>query len=95
MNNYVEILKVLSDENRIKIIDLLVEGETCSCELIKDLPISQPTLSYHLKTLKAIGLISREKEGNRVNYTVNKDLLNDLSLFIKNLTVCESTNCKI
>jgi len=90
-----ELLKVLSDENRIKIIQLLVKGESCSCELISQLPISQPTLSYHLKHLSDVGLISSEKAGNRINYTVNKEVLLKLSEFIKGLSVCNDPYCEI
>ncbi len=94
MKKYAELFKVLSDENRIKIIQLLVKGESCSCELISDLPISQPTLSYHLKVLSEYGLIVSEKEGNRINHTVNKDKLLELSSFVSELTVCDGFVCE-
>lgn len=92
---YTELLKVLSDENRIKIIQLLVKGETCSCDLIDQLPISQPTLSYHLKHLGEAGLITSVKQGNRINHTVNKGLLLELSNFIQGLTVCDDPTCEV
>lgn len=93
MKQYADLFKVLSDENRIKIIQLLVKGESCSCELISELPISQPTLSYHLKLLAEYGLITSEKEGNRINHTVNKDKLLELSSFVSGLTVCNDLTC--
>jgi len=40
--------KILSDPTRLEIVELLLKGETCGCTLIDKLPISQPTLSYHL-----------------------------------------------
>ena len=93
MKEYAELFKVLSDENRIKIIQLLVKGESCSCELLGELPISQPTLSYHLKVLSEHGIIVSEKEGNRINHTVNKEKLHDLSSFVSSLTVCDDLVC--
>lgn len=93
--NELYLLKVLADENRIKIIQLLVKGESCSCELIDQLPISQPTLSYHLKTLGDSGIITSKKDGNRVNHTVNKDVLIDLGKFIESLTICDDLTCNI
>ena len=93
MKNYADMFKVLSDVNRVKILDLLVKGETCSCELIHDLPISQPTLSYHLKLLSEVGLIQSVKDGNRINYTVNKEKLLSISKFIQDLTVCNDFTC--
>lgn len=94
MKEYADIFKVLSDENRIKILDLLVKGETCSCELIHELPISQPTLSYHLKLLGEYHLITSIKEGNRIMHTVNKEKLRELSSFLSELTVCNDFKCE-
>ena len=95
MTEYAELFKVLSDPNRINIIQLLVKGETCSCELIHELPISQPTLSYHLKHLADVGLIESKKNGTRVNHYVNKDKLVMLSEFVKGLTVCDDPTCDV
>jgi ArsR family transcriptional regulator len=86
MNKQALLFKALSDDNRIKILELLVKGESCSCELLDELPISQPTLSYHLKLLHEAGLIDSKKEGNRVNHKVKKDVLEELSSFLLNLT---------
>lgn len=93
MKEYATVFKVLSDVNRIKILDLLVKGETCSCELINELPISQPTLSYHLKQLSDTGLISSIKDGNRINHKVNKEKLQEISLFLSSLTTCDDFTC--
>ena len=95
MKEYANIFKVLSDVNRIKIIELLIKGESCSCELINELPISQPTLSYHLKLLAEYGLITSDKVGNRVNHTVNKDKVNEVSDFLKSLLVCNDSTCSV
>ena len=74
MEQQANMFKALSDVNRIKIMDLLIKGESCSCELINELPITQPTLSYHLKLLHDAGLITSVKEGNRVNHRVKKEV---------------------
>ena len=83
--------KALSDVNRIKILELLIKGESCSCELINELPITQPTLSYHLKSLSEAGLITSTKEGNRVNHKVRKDVVEELSIFLKDLLKATTT----
>ncbi|MFZ2861339.1 MAG: metalloregulator ArsR/SmtB family transcription factor, partial [Trichococcus flocculiformis] len=44
---YAKCLKVLSDETRLEIMDLLSEGEMCACALLDQFSITQPTLSYH------------------------------------------------
>jgi ArsR family transcriptional regulator len=92
---YSKIFKVLSDPNRIKIIELLIQGETCGCTLIDKLPISQPTLSHHLKKMSEVRLISSVKDGNRVNYTVDKSKLSDVSDFISKLKDSQTESCDI
>jgi ArsR family transcriptional regulator, arsenate/arsenite/antimonite-responsive transcriptional repressor len=80
--NYASIFKALSDENRLKILELLIKGETCGCTLIHKLPITQPTLSYHLKALTEVGLTIQFKEGTWVKHHVNKDTLDQLIKFL-------------
>lgn len=90
-----ELFKVLSDENRLKIIELLIKGETCGCTLIDNLPISQPTLSYHLKMLSKYGITKSEKIGNRTNHYVNKEVLTELSELLKTLANLKDDSCTI
>ena len=90
-----ELFKVLSDENRLKIIELLIKGETCGCTLIDKLPISQPTLSYHLKMLHEAGITRTEKVGNRTNHFVNRNILSDLSKVLTDFVVLESDTCEV
>ena len=43
------IFKAFCDENRIKILKLLVTGEKCACKLLEEINVTQPTLSHHMK----------------------------------------------
>ncbi len=88
------VFKALSDENRLKIMELLIQGETCGCTLIDKLPISQPTLSYHLKTLTEAGLTTAYKEGTWVKHHVNYDALDFIIDFLESLKKAETT-CKV
>lgn len=85
--------KALSDENRLTILELLVKGETCGCTLIDKLPISQPTLSYHLNLLSEVGLTRVTKEGTWKKYRVNKDQIDAIIAYLEELKnlegVCE------
>jgi len=65
-----DIFKVLSDFNRIKILESLRDGEKCQCEIIPFLNQSQPTVSRHLNLLENAGLIDSKREGNRMAYRV-------------------------
>ncbi len=58
-----KIFKALSDINRLKIVQLLKEGELCVCELTFALSNSQSTVSHHLSVLKNAGLVKERKEG--------------------------------
>jgi DNA-binding transcriptional ArsR family regulator len=64
--------KALSHPARIKILQYLINLNSCSCgEIVDQLPLSQATVSQHLKELKRVGLIKGEIEGLRVCYCVN------------------------
>ena len=64
------ILKTIADSNRLKILEILREGENCQCEIIPLIGQSQPTVSRHLKLLEDAGLIKSRRDGTRVFYTV-------------------------
>lgn len=83
---YAKALKVLSDETRLKIMDLLGEGELCACDLLEEFSISQPTLSYHMKTLCDSGLVVGRKDGSMVKYTINYESLDNLKDFFKRMS---------
>jgi len=72
---YALFMKALSDETRIKIFDMLSQGELCACNILEKFNITQPTLSYHMKTLCDSGLIESRKDGVWMKYSINRDNL--------------------
>lgn len=65
--------KALAHPARVAIIRLLVERQTCICgDIVDELPISQSTVSQHLKELKTAGLIKGDIEGAKVCYCINE-----------------------
>lgn len=68
-----EVFKALSDENRIKILQLLQGGEKCACVLLDDLHITQPTLSHHMKILCASDMVVGRKEGKWTYYSISPE----------------------
>ena len=80
------IAKALGHPARVAIVRLLAQRRTCVCgELVLELPLSQSTVSQHLKELKAAGLVQGEVDGPRVCYcldpagwAVARQLLGDL-----------------
>lgn len=65
----------LSDEKRLRILELLREGERCVCELTDALGAGQSLLSFHLKTLKEAGLVTDRREGRWVYYAADAEAL--------------------
>lgn len=70
MKNLVSILKSLSDETRLRIINLLYEQELCVCDIMVTLNISQTKASRHLQYLKNAGLVEDRKHAQWVYYSI-------------------------
>ncbi len=68
-------LKILSDENRLKIIFILKKNEQCVCEIVNCLGLPQNLVSHHLKVLRKEEIVSSTKNGLRVTYFLNKKKL--------------------
>jgi ArsR family transcriptional regulator len=64
----VELLKVIAEENRLRILCILKDGEQCVCKIIENLGLSQSLVSHHLKILKDAELIKDNKRGLWVYY---------------------------
>lgn len=70
---YVSIFKALADETRLKIIEMLEEGELCACHILEAFNITQPTLSYHMKILTECGLVKGVRDGSWMKYSLNHE----------------------
>jgi ArsR family transcriptional regulator, arsenate/arsenite/antimonite-responsive transcriptional repressor len=74
-------LKVLSEPKRLLIINLLVEGVQCNCELGEALDMPPNLISHHLRILREAGLVNMEKDAldaRWVYYSINIPALNEL-----------------
>ena len=60
----------LSDETRLGILEMLRGGERCVCDLQAELDAAQSRLSFHLKVLKAAGLVTDRRAGRWAYYTL-------------------------
>lgn len=65
--------KAFCDYNRLLILDQLIEGEKCSCDLLENLNISRSTLSHHMNILVNSGVVNERKEGVWIHYSINID----------------------
>ena len=62
------LFKTLSDPTRLRLLNLLAEGETCVCELTDTLRVVQPKVSRHLARLKRAGLVDAQRNGKWMHY---------------------------
>ncbi|MEP7232260.1 MAG: metalloregulator ArsR/SmtB family transcription factor [Ginsengibacter sp.] len=71
-NKLAKVAKALAHPARIAILNLLSKRQTCVCgDIVDELPLSQSTVSQHLKELKDAGLITGEIDGARVCYCID------------------------
>ncbi len=80
-----DLFRALNDGTRRKIIELLKEKDMNAGEIADKFDISKPSVSHHLDILKRAGLISSEKKGQFVEYSLNTTILDDLLTWILNL----------
>lgn len=98
---YVPAIKAMSDETRLKIIDMLSCGEMCACDILEEFSISQSTLSYHMKILTESGLVNAVRDGAWMRYTLNKDRANSVIAFFtcianeKDDCICKDGKSKV
>lgn len=73
MEKLLSVLKALSDETRLRILNLLFERELCVCDIMDSLQISQAKASRHLIYLKNAGLVKDRKHAQWAIYSICKD----------------------
>lgn len=85
VSEYIKVFKAFTDESRVRVLEILSEGEECACVLLDELKISQPTLSHHMKILCESGIVKSRRSGKWNYYSINEEgceyagrLLNDI-----------------
>jgi ArsR family transcriptional regulator len=69
------VFQSLADENRLRIIEVLQDGERCVCDLQSSLNLGQSLLSHHLRVLREAGLVRSRREGRWVHYALLTEVL--------------------
>jgi len=82
-----QMFKALADITRLKIMQMICQNEMCVLDMFKELNMSQPAVSHHLKVLKQAGLIDGRKTGKWVYYSINESKREILNFLCNNLTV--------
>jgi len=68
-------LIAISESNRLEILQFLKKGEKCACEIHPKLKLPQNLSSHHLKVLKDLGLIIGKRDGNKIIYSRNEEII--------------------
>jgi len=69
------VFKALGDPTRRRILELLCDRDLTPTEILRELNITQPTLSHHLDILKRANLVTSEREGQFIRYSLNMGVL--------------------
>jgi len=79
--------KALGHPARIAILQVLIKSKSCICgDIVDELPLSQSTVSQHLKELKNAGLIKGDIEGNTICYCIDEKALHKLQNYFGNIS---------
>ncbi|SFC51022.1 autorepressor SdpR family transcription factor [Clostridium uliginosum] len=71
--------KALSDNTRRKILDLLKEKDMTAGDIADYFQITKPSISHHLNILKQTGLVSDERKGQFIYYSLNTSVFEDVA----------------
>ena len=93
------LLKVVAEPNRLKILEMLSCGEMCACNILDHFDFTQPTLSHHMKILCDAEIVVGRKEGKWTHYSISEkgvkqakeclEQLTTLDVEYKNKSCCE------
>ena len=72
-SEYMRVFKAFTDESRVRVLELLCDGEQCACVLLDDLKIKQPTLSHHMKILTDSKIVNVRKDGKWSHYSLSRE----------------------
>ncbi len=81
-----ELFNALNDDTRRSILDLLRDGDLSAGAIADQFHLSKPTVSHHLDLLKRAGLVTSEKQGQFVIYTLSTSVLEDALKWLVGLT---------
>ncbi len=83
----VKLLAALADATRLQIVAMLagLEEPLCVCDIQSHFKLGQPTISHHLRVLRDAGMVSWEKRGLWVYYSLNSDTLARAAAYLNNL----------
>ena len=86
MKKNVELMKALSDETRLKILQFLGQEERCQCEIVPAMEKSQSTISQHLQILTSSGVLEYRKDGQRSLYILKDERIRKILELVNSIS---------
>jgi len=83
--NLAKFLRIIGDDNRLRILCLLKDGERCVCEIYPNLDLAQNLVSSHLKVMLDFGLLTIRQEWKKNYYSINSIIFKKYNLSLTNL----------
>lgn len=77
------IFKAMSDENRLKILELLHEREYNASELLVQMDFGQSTLSHHMRILLSAGIVQARKNGKWTYYSLRPEAYEEMADWLR------------
>ncbi len=84
--------KALADPTRRRILELLSGGDLSAGEIAEHFAMAKPSVSHHLAVLKAAGLVSDERQGQNIMYSVNLTVFQELLKWFYDLGIREGAS---
>jgi len=66
------VFRALGHPTRVWLVRRLAQGESCVCDLLRELTIDQPLLSQHLQVMRRSGILQARRDGNRMLYSLTR-----------------------
>lgn len=88
IDTLIPVLKALADPNRLRIFNLLMQGDSCNCELHERLGLAPNLLSHHLRVLRQAGLIQDRRDavdGRWIYYAVDQEAVHQYRVWLSHL----------
>jgi len=95
MRKLLKIFKGLSDETRLKIVEFLLDGEKCVCEIVPFTKRTQSTVSVQLSKLEYLGIIESRREGRKIYYKLTNEKVREILRILNKGTNQDKDNQKI
>ncbi len=83
MKEALKIFKALCDETRLKIVEFLLDGEKCVCEIVSFVNKSQSTVSIHLSKLESLDIVESRRDGKKVYYRLINEKVREILKIVK------------